>query len=113
MARQLSFSGVTFDIKEVPLSDQFIEMYNASALLVCYISHLPSQVKASCLTSCNRLVINKPIPGCVRMACDSWLMPSCPQTYWKLIVRTCYPQACCKCFQQVCNKSANDKLKRA
>lgn len=35
MARQLSFAGVTFDIKEVPLSDQFIEMYNASAVLVC------------------------------------------------------------------------------
>lgn len=37
MARQLSFAGVTFDIKEVPLSDQFIEMYNASAVLVCTI----------------------------------------------------------------------------
>jgi hypothetical protein len=34
MARQLSFSGVTFDIKEVPLSEKFIEMYNASAILV-------------------------------------------------------------------------------
>ena len=59
MARQLSFSGVTFDIKEVPLSDQFIEMYNASALLVCYISHLRptknAQRATSVLTSCNRL----------------------------------------------------------
>ena len=48
MARQLSFSGVTFDIKEVPLSDQFIEMYNASALLVCYISHLHNKKRVTC-----------------------------------------------------------------
>lgn len=34
MARQLSFAGVTFDIKEVPLSEKFIQMYNASAILV-------------------------------------------------------------------------------
>ena len=26
---------------------------------------------------------------------------SCQQTCYKLIIRTCYPQACCKLFQQV------------
>jgi hypothetical protein len=39
MARQLSFAGVTFDIKEVPLSEKFIEMYNASAILVRVLLH--------------------------------------------------------------------------
>ena len=34
MTRQLSFAGVTFDIKELPLSEDFIEMYNASVKLV-------------------------------------------------------------------------------
>ena len=39
MARQLSFAGVTFDIKEVPLGNEFIEMYNASAILVsCFLA---------------------------------------------------------------------------
>ncbi len=33
-ARQLSFSGVTFSINEVPLSEKFVEMYNASVELV-------------------------------------------------------------------------------
>lgn len=33
MTRQLSFAGVTFDIKELPLSEDFIEMYNASVKL--------------------------------------------------------------------------------
>ena len=34
MTRQLSFAGVTFDIRELPLSKDFIEMYNASVKLV-------------------------------------------------------------------------------
>ncbi|XP_015772110.1 PREDICTED: protein strawberry notch homolog 1-like isoform X2 [Acropora digitifera] len=33
MTRQLSFAGVTFDIKELPLSLDFIEMYNDSVKL--------------------------------------------------------------------------------
>ena len=34
MARQLSFAGVTFDIKEVKLAGSFIEMYDAAVKLV-------------------------------------------------------------------------------
>lgn len=34
MTRQLSFAGVSFDIKELPLSRDFIEMYDASVKLV-------------------------------------------------------------------------------
>ena len=34
IARQLSFSGVTFNIKEVKLCTSFIEMYDASVKLV-------------------------------------------------------------------------------
>lgn len=34
MTRQLSFAGVTFDIKELPLTKQFTEMYDASVKLV-------------------------------------------------------------------------------
>ena len=33
-ARQLSFAGVKFSIEEVPLSAEFVEMYNASVKLV-------------------------------------------------------------------------------
>ena len=39
MTRQLSFAGVTFDIKELPLAKDFIEMYDASVKLVSYILH--------------------------------------------------------------------------
>ena len=34
MTRQLNFAGVSFDIKELPLSLDFIEMYNDSVKLV-------------------------------------------------------------------------------
>lgn len=34
MTRQLSFNGVTFDIKELPLTKDFIDMYDASVKLV-------------------------------------------------------------------------------
>ena len=34
MTRQLSFAGVTFDVKELPLSKDFTEMYDASVRLV-------------------------------------------------------------------------------
>ena len=34
MARQLSFSGVNFSIKEVQLIDKFVEAYDASVKLV-------------------------------------------------------------------------------
>ena len=57
------------------------------------------------ISSHYQLVIDKPISGCVRMACDSLLttksVASCQQTCCKLIVKTCYPQACFKLFQRV------------
>lgn len=34
IARQLSFTGVTFKIEEVPLSQKYIGMYNKSVKLV-------------------------------------------------------------------------------
>lgn len=34
IARQLSFQGVTFDVKEVKLCPSFIEMYDAAVKLV-------------------------------------------------------------------------------
>ena len=34
MTRQLSFAGVTFDIKELPLAKDFTDMYDASVKLV-------------------------------------------------------------------------------
>ena len=46
---------------------------------------------------------NKPISGCVCMACDSLrtrsLLQVVKQTCCKLIAKTCYPQACCKLIQ--------------
>ena len=35
IARQLSFHGVSFSIKEVELSEDFIDMYDAAVELVC------------------------------------------------------------------------------
>ena len=35
IARQLSFTGVTFDVKEVKLCPSFIEMYDAAVKMVC------------------------------------------------------------------------------
>lgn len=40
IARQLSFTGVTFKIEEVPLSQKYISMYNKSVKLVSTIYHL-------------------------------------------------------------------------
>lgn len=34
MTRQLSFAGVSFDVKELPLSKDFTDMYDASVKLV-------------------------------------------------------------------------------
>lgn len=34
IARQLSFTGVTFKIEEVPLSQKYVNMYNKSVQLV-------------------------------------------------------------------------------
>lgn len=39
IARQLSFTGVTFKIEEVPLTQQYINMYNKSVRLVSRESH--------------------------------------------------------------------------
>ena len=36
IARQLSFSGVTFDVREVSLADKFIEMYDSSVEMVSF-----------------------------------------------------------------------------
>lgn len=41
MTRQLSFAGVTFDIKELPLSKDFTDMYDASVQLVSDIPLFP------------------------------------------------------------------------
>ena len=37
----------------------------------------------------------------LRQLVDDKPVASCQQTCCKLIVKTCYPQACCKLFQQV------------
>ena len=37
----------------------------------------------------------------LRQLVDDKSVASCQQTCCKLIVKTCYPQACCKFFQQV------------
>ena len=52
-----------------------------------------TQLTRSLLTSSNGLVINNPISGCVRMA--SFQKICCK------LIKTCYPQACCKLFQQI------------
>ena len=79
---------------------------------------------AKTLPSCNRFVINKPIYQdafawlLTALIVDDKPVGSCQQTCCKLIVKTCYPQACCKFFQQVitslqmasCNKPDFNRL---
>ena len=77
-----------------------------------------AQLATKLLTSCNRLVINKPISECVRMACDSLLTTNLLKVVDRLVFKTCYSQACCKLFQQVvtslqmtsCNKPVFNRL---
>ncbi len=40
IARQLSFTGVTFKIEEVPLTQDYIKMYNKAVRLVCNMPEL-------------------------------------------------------------------------
>lgn len=47
VARQLSFQGVTFKIEKVPLSQDFIRMYNESVALV---SELKRDIVGSSIT---------------------------------------------------------------
>ena len=77
-----------------------------------------TQLATSMLTSCNRLVINKPISGYVRMACNSFVdnksVASCQQTC-KLILN-CQNFLFTGLLQVVlisCNKSGNGKLQQA
>ena len=51
MTRQLSFAGVTFDIKDLPLSQDFIKMYNDSVKLVSGTCVLIKMVQNSFLLS--------------------------------------------------------------
>ena len=54
----------------------------------------------------------------LRQLVNDKTVESCQQTCCKLIVKTCYPQACCKLFQQVvtslqmtsCNKPDTNLL---
>ena len=60
-----------------------------------------AQVATSLLTSCNKIVINKPIYIRMRsrglqQLVDDKSVSSCQQTCCKLIVKTCYPQSWCK-----------------
>lgn len=45
IARQLSFQGVTFKIEEVPLTQNYIKMYNKSVRLVCVPKYLTLDLK--------------------------------------------------------------------
>lgn len=77
IARQLSFTGVTFKIEEVPLNQQYIHMYNKSVRLVSafnlfsepHLSDLSSQV-------CDFSSSSFP-SGCVHVRSSSR-----PQTSW-------------------------------
>lgn len=56
MARQLSFQGVGFSIREIPLSDNFKSMYNRAVKLVSVSTPIVA------LEICpNAVVITKPI----------------------------------------------------
>lgn len=48
IARQLSFQGVTFKIEEVPLTHNYIKMYNKSVRLVRVPTYLTSVLRKQC-----------------------------------------------------------------
>ena len=62
-----------------------------------------AQVAKGLLTCCNNLLQanTKMRSHGSRQLVDDKSVASCQQTCCKLIVKTCYPQACCKLFQQV------------
>lgn len=51
MARQLSFSGVSFKIEEIPLVKPFIAMYNESVKLVRNLATLVLKERSGLLRS--------------------------------------------------------------
>ena len=80
-----------------------------------------AQVETSLLTSCNNLLQQADIrmrSHGLRQLVDDKSVASCEQACCKLILKTFYPQACYKLFQQVaaslqmtsCNKPGFNKL---
>ena len=84
------------------LSYSSVRYYSCRPVLSLRIflpAFLHCQKRASCSVDILPQFLDQQIDivsGCVRMALDGLLTTSC-----KLIVKTCYPQACCKLFQQV------------
>ena len=86
---------------------------NIAAILVSFIDSRyfnqfytakNEQVVTSLFTSCNNLLqqadIRMRLHG-LRQLVDDKSVASCQQTCCKLMVQTCYAQACCKSFQQI------------
>ena len=60
---------------ELLTSDLLVFEENLTVCMLGYTA-INAQVATRLLTSCNRLAINKPISGCVCLACDSFLTTS-------------------------------------
>ena len=77
---------------------------------LAFIYSTVKQVETSLLVSLNRLVINKPRPGCVPMAYDSLLTwKVCSKLIVKTLLSTGLPQVVSTGY----DKFANDKLQQA
>ena len=61
IARQLSFGGVTFDVKEVKLCSSFIEMYDAAVKMVSYC-HFNAKISMTHLNNC--VILFNVFDGC-------------------------------------------------
>ena len=91
-------------------------------MLLRSIQPKKAQVATRLLTSCNNLLQQADIrmrSHGLRQLIDDKSVASCQQTCCKLTVKACYPQACCKLFQQVvtslqmtnCNKPDINRLR--
>ena len=80
------------------ISRHFWVAYGLTRQSYCTVKN--AQVATSLLTSCKNLLQQAVSHGLQQLA-DDKSVASCQQICCKLIVKTCYPQACCKLFQQV------------
>ena len=76
-ARQLSFAGVTFDVKEVPVHEHYINMYDMSVELVslcvcecmcvCMCMRAYVYIECVCMSTCMHVNSYVSEGGCVRV----------------------------------------------
>ena len=88
--------------REAACGGGYFASYILNNLRIFNISSSKSTAQTNmCMHFGRNLLISILLQTCYEHVNVSFLMKSCQQTSCKLIVKTCYPQACCKLFEQV------------